>query len=327
MAVRMFEEFVCRDDEGRSGGGGGGGRRGRGVEFPDHPSPKTALHPGPAGGGGGRGGGGLLDPGAPRRRVGVGDRVRLLHVQRGGGRHRLQLRHLPRALRQLLQVQQGEDGVGGVPADGGYLLAGPVVSALTNKFGCRPVTIAGSIISCIAFLLSIGAPSIDVLMVTYGILAGKFKHIYTNIIILDILLPWCQKTIPKALAISGTDKAKRILLAHGRVCKKGGNQFGLIYLPAIVSVDTTFPRKGPLPLAVCGSGMGAFVFAPRPDAALDTYSWQGAPAHHGRVLPQLLRLLAPSMRPWNPGGQDGTGAGFFLYSHNIFMEGLSNNLF
>ncbi|CAL1283664.1 unnamed protein product [Larinioides sclopetarius] len=111
---------------------------------------------------------------------------------------------------------------------GCYLLAGPVVSALTNKFGCRPVTIAGSIISCIAFLLSIAAPTVDVLMVTYGIMAGI--------------------------------------------------GFGLIYLPAIVSVGYYFSTKRAFAtgIAVCGSGMGAFVFAPLTQMLLEAYSWQGA---------------------------------------------------
>ncbi|KFM70016.1 Monocarboxylate transporter 14, partial [Stegodyphus mimosarum] len=111
---------------------------------------------------------------------------------------------------------------------GCYLSAGPVVSALTNKFGCRPVTIAGSIVSCLAFLLSTVAPSVDVLMVTYGIMAGL--------------------------------------------------GFGLIYLPAIVSVGYYFSTKRAFAtgIAVCGSGMGAFVFAPLTQALLDAYDWKGA---------------------------------------------------
>ena len=50
--------------------------------------------------------------------------------------------------------------------------AGPVVSALTNKFGCRPVTVAGSVIASLAFLISTMAPSVDVLIVTYGVIGG-----------------------------------------------------------------------------------------------------------------------------------------------------------
>lgn len=56
---------------------------------------------------------------------------------------------------------------------GVYLMAGPIVSALTNKYGCRVVCIAGSCISAVAFALSIFSTSINMLMMTYGVLGGK----------------------------------------------------------------------------------------------------------------------------------------------------------
>ena len=52
-------------------------------------------------------------------------------------------------------------------------VAGPVVSALTNKFGCRTVCIAGSIIGCTAFILSTFSPNVNVLMLTYGVMGGE----------------------------------------------------------------------------------------------------------------------------------------------------------
>lgn len=58
---------------------------------------------------------------------------------------------------------------------GVYLSAGPVVSALTNKYGCRAVCIAGSIISCIAFILSTFSTSVNMLMLTYGVLGGMYN--------------------------------------------------------------------------------------------------------------------------------------------------------
>nr|KAG5700444.1 hypothetical protein BaRGS_010357 [Batillaria attramentaria] len=55
---------------------------------------------------------------------------------------------------------------------GVYLFAGPVVSALTNKFGCRLVAFAGSIMAGVSFLLSTMSPSVDVLIITYGVMGG-----------------------------------------------------------------------------------------------------------------------------------------------------------
>lgn len=55
---------------------------------------------------------------------------------------------------------------------GFYLMAGPVVSALANVYGCRPVTIAGSIIAAIAFGISYFATSVNFLIVSMGLLGG-----------------------------------------------------------------------------------------------------------------------------------------------------------
>lgn len=129
---------------------------------------------------------------------------------------------------QYYRAPKGRTAWIGSLLSGCYLSAGPIVSALTNRFGCRAVTIAGSIVSCIAFLLSTFAPSVDVLMLTYGIM--------------------------------------------------GGIGFGLIYLPAIVSVSYYFSTKRAFAtgIAVCGSGMGAFVFAPICQALLSIYDWKGS---------------------------------------------------
>lgn len=58
----------------------------------------------------------------------------------------------------------------------------------------------------------------------------------------------------------------------------GGSGFGLMYLPAIVMVGYYFEKKRALAtgIAVCGSGIGNFVFAPLCEFLLKSYSWQGA---------------------------------------------------
>lgn len=49
---------------------------------------------------------------------------------------------------------------------------GPIASALTIRFGCRAVTIAGSIFASLGFFLSTFAPNIFTLYGTIGICAG-----------------------------------------------------------------------------------------------------------------------------------------------------------
>ncbi|XP_031332551.1 monocarboxylate transporter 7 isoform X3 [Photinus pyralis] len=111
---------------------------------------------------------------------------------------------------------------------GMYLSAGPLVSALTNKFGCRTVCILGSLISTSAFILSTFSPTVNTLMITYGFM--------------------------------------------------GGVGFGMIYLPAVVCVGYYFETKRSLAtgIAVCGSGVGTFAFAPLANMLLDAYGWRGA---------------------------------------------------
>ncbi|XP_072936960.1 monocarboxylate transporter 12 [Epargyreus clarus] len=57
-----------------------------------------------------------------------------------------------------------------------------------------------------------------------------------------------------------------------------GLGFGLIYLPAIVSVTVWFERYRSLAtgIAVCGSGLGTFLFAPITSTLIERYGWRGA---------------------------------------------------
>jgi Major Facilitator Superfamily len=52
------------------------------------------------------------------------------------------------------------------------LLSGPIASYLTDRYGCRKVTIVGSIMASIGFLLSSMANSMEMLFITFGVIAG-----------------------------------------------------------------------------------------------------------------------------------------------------------
>jgi len=52
------------------------------------------------------------------------------------------------------------------------LLVGPIASALTDRYGCRMVTIVGSLLAAMGFFLSSFAPSLEVIYFTCGVLAG-----------------------------------------------------------------------------------------------------------------------------------------------------------
>lgn len=92
------------------------------------------------------------------------------------------------------------------------LASGPIATIFTNRYGCRRVTIIGSCIAALGFLLS---------------------YFWANI--------WIY------------------YLGIGVI---GGLGFGLIYLPAIVSVGFYFEKRRSfaMGIAVCGSGLGTLVF-------------------------------------------------------------------
>ncbi|CAL1679665.1 unnamed protein product [Lasius platythorax] len=52
------------------------------------------------------------------------------------------------------------------------LLSGPVASFLTDRYGCRKVTVAGSILATAGFVISSYANSMEVLIFTFGIISG-----------------------------------------------------------------------------------------------------------------------------------------------------------
>lgn len=52
------------------------------------------------------------------------------------------------------------------------LLSGPIASYLTDRYGCRKVTIVGSITAAIGFLLSAACNSMEMLFITFGVIAG-----------------------------------------------------------------------------------------------------------------------------------------------------------
>ncbi|ALC49542.1 Mct1 [Drosophila busckii] len=77
-----------------------------------------------------------------------------------------------------------------------------------------------------------------------------------------------------------------------------GLGFGLIYLPAIVSVTQYFEAKRSLAtgIAVCGSGFGTFVFAPLTEHLIGNYGWRGAMLIIGGVVLNCI-IFGAMFRP------------------------------
>lgn len=90
-----------------------------------------------------------------------------------------------------------------------------------------------------------------------------------------------------------------------------GLGFGLIYLPAIVSVGYYFEDKRAFAtgLAVCGSGLGAFIFNPFSKFLIDEFGWRGAILiEAGIILNCVLcgALFRPLPRPKGSTNEENT---------------------
>lgn len=131
------------------------------------------------------------------------------------------------------------------------LASGPISSSFVNRYGCRPVTIAGSILASICILISMFAQNVLTLIFTIGI---------------------------------GT-----------------GLGFGLIYLPAIVSVTMYFEKYRSLAtgIAVCGSGFGTFIFSPLTEALIGNFGWRGAMLIISAIVLNCI-IFGAMFRPLEP---------------------------
>lgn len=93
---------------------------------------------------------------------------------------------------------------------GFYLIAGPFVSALSNRYGFRTVTIVGSVLGATSLSLSIFATSVEFLYVTVGIIGGiGFGLVY----------------VPSVIAVGFYFEKKRALATGIAVCGSGIGTF------------------------------------------------------------------------------------------------------
>lgn len=138
---------------------------------------------------------------------------------------------------------------------GFYLLTGPFVSAIANKYGFRTVAVLGSLIASSAFILSW----------------------YLN-----------QKE----------PKIGLLILFYGAM---GGIGFSCIYVPAVIAVGFYFEKKRALAtgIAICGSGIGNFIFPPFITFLTKRFQWNGAILVLGLIV-LLCGLLGLLYRPLKP---------------------------
>jgi len=95
--------------------------------------------------------------------------------------------------------------------------------------------------------------------------------------------------------------ANSIIILYFTVGVLTGLGFGLIYLPAIVSVSIYFEKKRAFAtgIAVCGSGLGTFIFAPLTKELIESFGWKGAMLMTAAII-LIIILFGCLMRPLKP---------------------------
>jgi MFS family permease len=106
-------------------------------------------------------------------------------------------------------------------------MSGPLVGGLVNKFGCRPVCILGSLISCLGLCLSTLSPNVPVLMLTYGVIGG-----------LGLGLIY----LPSVIAVGYYFESKRALATGISVCGSGVGTF--LFAPLATKLLDAYGWKG-----------------------------------------------------------------------------------
>ncbi|KAL7063898.1 hypothetical protein AAHC03_05283 [Spirometra sp. Aus1] len=134
---------------------------------------------------------------------------------------------------------------------GFYQLVGPIAAGLVNKFGCRTIGVTGALLASVSVFASAFAPTIEIMMVIYGVIAGI--------------------------------------------------SFGFLHLPTVVSVSFYFDSKRALAIgiAVCGSPIGAMIFAPLTETLLSVYGWSNTFIFLSGILLNCA-VLACLYRPLTP---------------------------
>ncbi|CAF3316535.1 unnamed protein product [Rotaria socialis] len=94
--------------------------------------------------------------------------------------------------------------VGSVPC-GVYLLVGPIVSGLANRYGCRPIIIIGSIGAAACMVLSTFSPNVGAMIIIYGIFGGVFfGMVYLPSVVMVSFYFDKKRAIANGLVTAGT---------------------------------------------------------------------------------------------------------------------------
>ncbi|CAG9801614.1 unnamed protein product [Chironomus riparius] len=85
------------------------------------------------------------------------------------------------------------------------LISGPIMSNLVDKYGCRKMTMLGGLFGCLGFVLSAFSNSVEMLFLTFGIIAGLgLGVIYVTAVVSIAFWFESKRTFATGIGASGT---------------------------------------------------------------------------------------------------------------------------
>ncbi|CAJ0583350.1 unnamed protein product, partial [Mesorhabditis spiculigera] len=100
-----------------------------------------------------------------------------------------------------------------------YLLVGPFVGGLCNKFGSRPVVMVGSLLSGLAFVAAPFMPNVWMYIFAYGLIGGiGFGMIYLPAIVVVGYYFDTKRAMATGLAVSGSGVGSIVMPLVGQYC-------------------------------------------------------------------------------------------------------------
>lgn len=167
---------------------------------------------------------------------------------------------------------------------GFYLMAGPFVSALANRYGFRSVTVVGGFFAAASFGLSYYATSVEFLFVSYGFLGG---------------IGFCMVYIPSVITIGYYFEKWRALATGIALCGSGVGT--MIFAPLTDYLSTNYGWRNTLGIqALIILSCSVYGLAFRPIQPIQLAIAEGEEEknqENGNSLPEKPRLLTITQKP------------------------------
>uniref|UniRef100_A0A6P7G3T6 Monocarboxylate transporter 12-like n=1 Tax=Diabrotica virgifera virgifera TaxID=50390 RepID=A0A6P7G3T6_DIAVI len=124
---------------------------------------------------------------------------------------------------------------------GTTMCTGPIVSAVTNKYGCRVSCMAGAVIAAASFALSVFSPSVEVLMLIYGAGGGiGFGLMYVPAVVCVGYYFESKRSLATGMAVCGSGFGTIVFAPFGRFLLVNYGWKGANIVLAVLCLTCTF---------------------------------------------------------------------------------------